>query len=115
VEKRFWQTKGIDPESLHIIDGSGLSPGNRITTAAMARVLYIASRQPWFSVYHDCLPVIHGIRMKSGHINDVCSYAGYMKAFDGTPVVFSFIVNNYNGSTAGIKQKMFRALDAIGQ
>jgi D-alanyl-D-alanine carboxypeptidase/D-alanyl-D-alanine-endopeptidase (penicillin-binding protein 4) len=115
VEKRFWQTKGIDPESLHIIDGSGLSPGNRITTAAMARILYIASRQPWFSVYHDCLPVIHGIRMKSGHINDVCSYAGYMQAFDGTPLVFSFIVNNYNGSTAGIKQKMFRALDAIGK
>lgn len=113
VEKRFWETRGIDPDALHIIDGSGLSPGNRITTAAMARVLYLASKAPWFSIYQNCLPVIHDIRMKSGHINGVCSYAGYMKTGDGTPLVFSFIVNNYNGSTGAVKEKMFRTLDAI--
>lgn len=113
VEKRFWEAKGIDPDALHIVDGSGLSPGNRVTTGAMARILYIASRQPWFAVYRNCLPVIHGIVMKSGHINGVCSYAGYLASGDGTPLVFSFIVNNYNGETPDIQQKMFKTLDEI--
>lgn len=113
VEKRLWAKEGIDPDALHLIDGSGLSPGNRVTTGAMAQILYIAGRQPWFTVYRDCLPVIHGIRMKSGHINDVCSYAGYMQSSDGTPLIFAFIVNNYHGSTGAIKTKMFRTLDAI--
>lgn len=113
VEKRFWESRGLDPDALHLIDGSGLSPGNRITTAAMSRILYLASQAPWFAVYRNCLPVIHNIRMKSGHINDVCSYAGYMRTGDGTPLIFSFIVNNYHGSTAAIKEKMFRTLDAI--
>src|SRR5690606_29554957 len=40
IEKRFWESKGIDPTAINIIDGSGLSPGNRVTSSAMAEILY---------------------------------------------------------------------------
>lgn len=113
IEKRFWKNKGIDPAAINIIDGSGLSPGNRVTSAAMARILYFVSREKWYQTYYDCLPVIHQTRMKSGHINDVCSYAGYLTAGDGTPLIFSFIVNNYTGATSVVKQKMFRVIDEM--
>lgn len=113
IEKRFWKSRGIDPGALHVIDGSGLSPGNRVTTGAMAEVLFQASRAPWFQAYRNCLPVIHNIRMKSGHINEVCSYAGFLDAKDGTPLIFSFIVNNYEGATAQVRAKMFHTLDLI--
>jgi D-alanyl-D-alanine carboxypeptidase/D-alanyl-D-alanine-endopeptidase (penicillin-binding protein 4) len=113
IEKRFWDKKGIDPAALNIIDGSGLSPGNRLTSYAMARVLYAVRQQSWYNTYHDCLPVIHRIRMKSGHINDVCSYAGYLSTGTGRPLIFSFIVNNYHGSTSQVQQKMFLLLDRL--
>ncbi|MGH2642639.1 MAG: D-alanyl-D-alanine carboxypeptidase/D-alanyl-D-alanine endopeptidase [Chitinophagaceae bacterium] len=113
ILKRFWEQKGIDPGALNMFDGSGLSPENRVTTKAMAQVLYSVKQAPWYQTYFDCLPVIHNIRMKSGHINDVCSYAGFLTTGDGTPVIFSFIVNNYNGSTGEVQNKMFRVLDEI--
>lgn len=113
IEKRLWEGKGIDAAALHLIDGSGLSPGNRVTTLAMARVLWDVSRQSWYRTYYYCLPVIHGIRMKSGHINLVCSYAGFLEAAGGRRLIFSFIVNNYDGSTSLVQRKMFRVLDRI--
>jgi D-alanyl-D-alanine carboxypeptidase/D-alanyl-D-alanine-endopeptidase (penicillin-binding protein 4) len=113
IEKRLWEQKGLDAAALHLIDGSGLSPGNRVTTAAMARVLLNVSRQSWYHTYYDCLPVIHGIRMKSGHINLVCSYAGFLEAAGGRRLIFSFIVNNYDGDTFRVQAKMFRVLDRI--
>src|SRR5690606_20191808 len=30
--QKYWSSKGIDKRSLNIIDGSGLSPANRVTT-----------------------------------------------------------------------------------
>lgn len=113
IERRFWEDKGLSSSALHIIDGSGLSPGNRITTLAMAKVLYQIRNQTWFSLYHNCLPVIHQIHMKSGHINDVASYAGYLNSAEGIPLVFSFIVNNYDGSTSAVNRKMWRVLDEM--
>ncbi len=113
ILKRFWQQKGIDPAALNMFDGSGLSPENRVTTKAMVHVLFSVRQEPWYQTYFDCLPMIHNIRMKSGHINNVCSYAGFLTAGDGTPVIFSFIVNNYDGSTSDVQDKMWRVLDDI--
>lgn len=113
VLKEFWAKAGIDENSLNIVDGSGLSPGNRITTMAMAKILQSVRTQPWFAGYLESFPLNNGMKMKSGSINDVLAYTGYETSASGVPVVFSFIVNNYNGSQAAIRQKMFRVLDAV--
>lgn len=114
VMKDFWKEKlGIDPHSMNIGDGSGLSPANRITTLTMAKILQSAQKESWYAPFYESLPVYNDMKMKSGSIADVLAYAGYHKHRSGKNLVFSFIINNYNGSTASIRQKMFRVLDEL--
>ena len=79
VIKDFWSKKGIEKPSLKIIDGSGLSPANRVTTKALVTVMQYAKDQNWFSSFYYDLPEINGIKMKDGYINGVRSYTGYIK------------------------------------
>src|SRR3546814_4494352 len=46
--REFWAGKGVDSNSMVMVDGSGLSPDNRITAATMAHVLLDARKQSWF-------------------------------------------------------------------
>ncbi len=114
IVKDFWSKElGIDDRELNMYDGSGLSPGTRITTTAMAKILRTVKKEPWFKGYYDSFPVYNNMKMKSGTINDVLAYAGYQTSSLGKSLVFSFIINNYNGSSAEVKQKMFKVLDVL--
>lgn len=112
VLQDFWKAKGIDPNSLNIVDGSGLSPGDRITTQTLARILKTVKNENWFPDYYESLPTYNGMKMKSGTINNGLSYAGYQTK-NGRELCFAIIVNNYSGSTTGMRQKMFRLLDEL--
>ncbi|EOR93226.1 D-alanyl-D-alanine carboxypeptidase [Arcticibacter svalbardensis MN12-7] len=110
----YWNKRlGIDSNAISILDGSGLAPENRITTAVMAKILNSAKTEDWFPDFYASLPVYNNMKMKSGSIRNVLAYAGYEMSVSGTPLVFSFITNNYSGSTSSIKQKMFRVLDTL--
>lgn len=112
--KNFWSKRiGIDPASMNIYDGSGLSPANRVSTMAMARILQSLKKEIWFESYFNSLPQYNNMKMKSGTISDVIAYTGYHTSASGTPMVFSFMINNYNGSSSGIRQKMFRVLNTL--
>jgi D-alanyl-D-alanine carboxypeptidase/D-alanyl-D-alanine-endopeptidase (penicillin-binding protein 4) len=113
AEHEFWQTKGIDPRSFNIVDGSGLSPGDRVTTLTLATILQSAKSQSWYPDFFESLPTYNNMKMKSGSINNVLCYAGYQTTKSGREVCFSIMVNNYSGSTSGIKQKMFAVLDEL--
>ncbi len=112
VVQHFWRDKGIDIAALNIYDGSGLSPGDRVTTLAMARVLQSATGQPWYHDLYDSLPVYNDMHMKSGTIADVLAYAGY-QTHQGRPLCFSIIINNYSGSSSAMRQKLFKVLDEL--
>ncbi len=107
----FWAGKGIDKSALNMIDGSGLSPGNRITTMAMASILFQAQKEEWFADYLKSFPEYNGMNIKSGNINDVTAYAGYYTDKNGNKYVAVININNYNGS--GISRKLFQVLDAL--
>ena len=113
VLRKFWQQKGIDIKSLTIVDGSGLSPANRVTTGAMAEVLSYAARQKWFPAFYKAFPDINGMKIKSGTIGGVRAYAGYIKGKSGKQYCFSFIVNNYNGSVSALSAKMLTVLNTL--
>jgi D-alanyl-D-alanine carboxypeptidase/D-alanyl-D-alanine-endopeptidase (penicillin-binding protein 4) len=113
VIKTFWSKKGIDPVAMNILDGSGLSPANRVTTATLVNVLEYAKKQPWFSSFYNALPEINGIKMKSGSIGGVVSYTGFIKSKTGTEYTFAFIVNNFDGSANDIRKKMWALLDIL--
>jgi D-alanyl-D-alanine carboxypeptidase/D-alanyl-D-alanine-endopeptidase (penicillin-binding protein 4) len=112
VLQDFWKAKGIDPNALNVVDGSGLSPGDRVTTAALAQILLSAKKESWFPAFLNSLPIYNNMTMKSGSISDVLAYAGYQTK-NGRELCFSIIVNNYSGSSAGIKAKLFRVLDEL--
>lgn len=113
VVRDFWKQKGLDPEELNIKDGSGLSPQNRVTTHAEVEILKYAKQQNWFSYFFDALPEFNKMKMKSGTINDVKSFCGYQTSGDGGQYIFSFMVNNYSGSSSSIVQKMYKVLDLL--
>ena len=110
--KEFWAAKGIDRHSLNIFDGSGLSPGDRVTTLTMATILRSAKTADWFPDFYESLPVYNDMKMKSGSILNVLTYAGY-QTYHGRELCFSIMVNNFNGSSKAVKEKMFRVLDEM--
>lgn len=111
--KNFWKEKGINPNELNIFDGSGLSPLNRVTTQAQVEVLKYAKQQQWFNSLINSFPESNGMKIKSGTIRNVKGYTGYHIANDGNEYIFSFLVNNYNGSASALTQKMFKVLDIL--
>ena len=113
IVKSFWKQKGLDEDELNISDGSGLSPQNRVTTHAQVDILKYARTRDWFPYFYNSLPEYNGMIMKSGTIKDVKGFCGYHKAKDGTEYIFSFLVNNYNGPSSGLVNKMYRVLDVL--
>ena len=114
ILKKLWFDKaGIDGDALNIYDGSGLSPSNRVTTLAMAKILQSVKKESWFPGFYESLPLYNNMKMKSGSISDVIAYTGYQTNSDGTPLVFSFIINNYGGSSSSARQKMFTVLNTL--
>jgi len=113
ITKNFWKEKGIPSTELNIVDGSGLSPLNRVTTHAQVMVLKYAKNQSWFNGYYEAFPEYNGMKMKSGTINGVKGFCGYQKSKDGNEYIFSFLVNNYNGSSSSLVQKMYKVLDEL--
>lgn len=109
----FWAENGIEKSSLHIVDGSGLSPQNRLTTSALVHVLKYAKTTSWFGSFYNALPEINGLKMKSGSIGGARAYAGYHKNKSGAEYIFAIMVNNYDGSSASIVRKMFGILDVL--
>lgn len=113
IIRNFWKEKGIDPAALHIIDGSGLSPANRVTTNSLVSILQYARQQSWFPSFYAALPEMNGIKMKDGYIGGVRSYAGYVKSRTGAEYSFSFIVNNFEGSPGTVREKIWKLLDIL--
>ncbi len=111
--RQFWKTQGIEHSALAISDGSGLSPQNRVTPDALVKALQYATQRPWFRYFYDALPEYNQMKLKSGTIGGVKSFAGYHTAKNGTKYTVAIIVNNYDGSAWAIVQKMFALLDLL--
>jgi len=113
-EQKFWAAKlGIDQGALRIKDGSGLSPENKLTTMAMAKILSHVNKEHYYGSFFENMPLYNRMKMKSGTIGGVLGYVGYHTASDGTPLVFAFLVNNHEGSSQPMRLKMFKMLDAL--
>ncbi len=111
--KKLFTTAGVDPDAISIIDGSGLSPQNRVTTNAITAILQYARRREWFPSFYAALPEFNGMKMKSGYISGVRSFCGYHQSKKGVQYSYSIIVNNFTGSSAEITKKIYKLLDYL--
>ncbi|MDR1585582.1 MAG: D-alanyl-D-alanine carboxypeptidase/D-alanyl-D-alanine-endopeptidase [Prevotellaceae bacterium] len=120
--KSFWRSKGLPVEQLFISDGSGLSPTNAVSAAFFVELLaYMQIRSGNAAVFKASLPVagesgtIAGVlkntalqgkvRAKSGSIEGVRAYAGYIDT-DSKNYVFAVAVNNANGKSSQVVKKI---------
>jgi D-alanyl-D-alanine carboxypeptidase/D-alanyl-D-alanine-endopeptidase (penicillin-binding protein 4) len=53
------------------------------------------------------------IQGKSGTMSRVKSYAGYAQTRSGKTLIFTIIVNNFEGPSAEIKDKIGHVMDAM--
>lgn len=121
--------KPIDFSNIRIVDGSGLSPLDRVTARLMIHLLDLMRRTDVWETFHASLPeaaspnggahslrnrmggtpAAMNLRAKTGTISNVSSLSGYVEAADGEMLAFSIFGNDLP-STAQSK----RMEDAIG-
>jgi D-alanyl-D-alanine carboxypeptidase/D-alanyl-D-alanine-endopeptidase (penicillin-binding protein 4) len=113
IIRQFWKARGIDPGAIRMIDGSGLSPQNRLTAGTLVRVLQYARKQWWYAQYLDAFPIYNQMTLKSGTIGGAKSFAGYYTTSGGKNVILAILINNYEGSATAIVSKIFTLLDEL--
>lgn len=112
--KKYWEQQLKIPNSeLDLIDGSGLSPQNNVSTSAMNKIMLYAVNRNWFPVFQKSLPTYNQMTMKSGTIGGTLGYTGYHEAKDGKKYTFTILVYNYKSSASNMRQNMFQVLNTL--
>ncbi|MEQ9453539.1 MAG: D-alanyl-D-alanine carboxypeptidase/D-alanyl-D-alanine-endopeptidase [Phycisphaeraceae bacterium] len=107
-----------------VLDGSGLSHDNRVTTLLLSGLLVLMSSHEYAATYYDSLAIagergslrnrmkeVAGkVRGKTGTISGVRASSGYIETEEGRKVVYSLIYNEVAGGNAG---KVLAAMDEV--
>jgi D-alanyl-D-alanine carboxypeptidase/D-alanyl-D-alanine-endopeptidase (penicillin-binding protein 4) len=125
VVERQMLAWGAQPDGFAIRDGSGLSRHDYVTPETIAKVLDAMRTNPNFKVFYDALPIAGvdgtiGARMKgtpaqgnvhakTGSVDKARSLSGYVTTADGRMLIFSFLCNNFSGSSRDVE----KATDAL--
>lgn len=126
----FWAKKGIDTKGMYLADGSGLSRYNAISARHLTDIFkYMANVSKSGKGFEGSLPVAGKsgtlskmckkttaegrVMAKSGSIQRVKSFAGYVKTTSGKKLAFALLVNNFNCSTADIVKKIEKVFVAM--
>jgi serine-type D-Ala-D-Ala carboxypeptidase/endopeptidase (penicillin-binding protein 4) len=107
---------GIDTAAINIVDGSGLSPLNRVTARSTIQLLDMMTRNEHWETYLASLPesgrprprglnrmlgtpAVGNLRAKTGTIRTVSSLSGYVNSAEGERLAFAIMANNLPTST----------------
>jgi len=112
AENNVFKEMGINPESMNIVDGSGLSRLDLVTPRQIVAVLSYMYKSKYFIPFFNSLPIagVDGsmgdrlqntkaqgnIRAKTGFLEGVRSLSGYAFTGDNEPIAFSIICNNFD-------------------
>jgi D-alanyl-D-alanine carboxypeptidase/D-alanyl-D-alanine-endopeptidase (penicillin-binding protein 4) len=130
--KDFWKSKKVDTGGLIMNDGSGLSPTNRINAMQIIQMLdYIYNDNIIKDNFYSSLPIAgvsgsikdnfknsaaeNKLRAKSGYMNGVRSYAGYVRNKNGEMIAFSILINNYLGTPKDLKDNLEKIMTSIAE
>jgi D-alanyl-D-alanine carboxypeptidase/D-alanyl-D-alanine-endopeptidase (penicillin-binding protein 4) len=126
VLHQHWKEKNIDTSSLWMFDGSGLAPTDKVTANFLCEFLsYLATKSAVSETFIESIPragmegtvknmlkgsALQGkVRLKSGSMNRVRSYTGYITK-DDTLYAVAIIVNNFSCKQNQIKIDMEQLL-----
>lgn len=122
----FLKEHSINTKGVRIVDGSGLSRQNMMTTRFMCNFLAEISKQPYYKDFVKTLPQIgksgtaknmlknqpvkQEIYIKTGSMNGIKTYAGYIINKKGELISFCFMANNFECSQNTISKKLEQIL-----
>ena len=127
---------GVSTAGFKVEDGSGLSRHNFVSPDFMVRFLQAMKKSPSFGAFLGSLPtpgaegtlryVLTGmdagtrsrIRMKSGSMDGVLCYSGYILPVDGDAskaLVFSIMTNNTTATPAEVRSQIMKLVSALVQ
>lgn len=118
--KKFWTDKSIPTNEIFPVDGSGLSRNNAITPNALTQLLLYMKTNEYYSHFYESLPIAgvsgtiagigkgslieNNLRAKSGSMNRIRCYTGYVKSQSGKNFIFSMMFNNFTCTNTEIKK-----------
>lgn len=126
---QYLRERKLETGGLHVVDGSGLSRRNQVTTDFLCRYLCDMANEPFFYDFQRALavagengtaknllpnlPVGVRVHIKTGSMEGVRSYAGYVTAANGEKLAFAIISNGHECSSSAVAEKMNRVLQKI--
>lgn len=125
----WFNEKGLETGGIKVVDGSGLSRLNRTTTDFLCRYLTAMSREPFYNDFLQSLakvgesgtaknllpglPMGITVRVKTGTMDGVKSYAGYVITPHGQTLAFAIISNGHDCSERAVTDKLNKILYKI--
>lgn len=125
----FLPSIGIDTTGLFMQDGSGLSRYNGATAKGLVDVLIYMKGSKNFNSFYKSFPIAGetgtlktiftkaplkgNLKIKTGSMRRVRCYTGYCTNIQGEEVVFSLMINNYNGTMALLDAKVETLLTSL--
>lgn len=126
---QYFKNNGLNAGGVNIVDGCGLSRNNLVTTNFMCRFLTHMQGRPIYDDFSKSMAKVKesgtarnmlkdlpggiDVRLKSGTLNNVKAYAGYVTNEQGEVLCFCIISNNHTCSNAEIQSKMEKILRPI--
>ncbi len=122
---------GVEPTTIRLADGSGLSRHNLVTPSALVNTLQVMAHHPEAEVFRDSLavagvsgtlrnrlrdtPLVGRVQGKSGALTGNVSLSGYMQPPNHGPLVFSILINHSNHHAGVLRDRVDAILLLIAQ
>lgn len=130
--KNFCAERGLNTDEIFMADGCGLSRANTSTVAFMTTLLNkMAKDSSIFKILKNSFPLAgkngsmasigkgtfieNNMTAKTGYINRVRAYCGYVKSRSGKEICFSVILNNYTCSAKEARLKLEKFMVELGE
>ena len=122
VINEYIKSLNLSTVGIRLEDGCGLSQHNRVTADFMCRFLAEVSRKPYYNDYLKSLalagtngtvrnmltnlPSNINVRMKTGSLDGVRSFAGYVTNANGNTYCFAVLCSDYDCSGSQMRSKL---------
>jgi serine-type D-Ala-D-Ala carboxypeptidase/endopeptidase (penicillin-binding protein 4) len=124
--REYWGRKGVDTAGFFMNDGSGLSATNAIPANTLSHIMYLTGKEVYSTSFYESLPVcgVSGtmknlgkgtsaegkVAAKTGTINKVICYTGFVTIRNGEKYSFSLLANNFDGANSEIIRKLTKIM-----